>query len=76
MTGWYQDETDGSWYYLHEVPDGSQGHMYTGWHEIDGKWYFFGTDGRMYSDRETPDGYKVDASGAWIVDGVVQVSGK
>lgn len=76
MTGWYWDKTDGSWYYLHEVPDGSQGHMYTGWHGIDGKWYFFGTDGRMYRDRKTPDGYQVDASGAWTFDGVVQVFGK
>lgn len=72
-TGWYQDEKDKCWYYLHPVPDGSQGHMYTGWHVIDGKWYFFGMDGRMYYSTVTPDGYMVDRSGAWVVNGDVQV---
>ncbi|MBR5267017.1 MAG: peptidase A26 [Lachnospiraceae bacterium] len=70
-TGWYQAE-DGGWYYLHNKTDGTQGYMYTGWHAIDGRWYYFGTDGRMFYSAETPDGYIVDASGAWIVDGVVQ----
>lgn len=45
-TGWYQ-EPEGGWYYLHNQSDGSQGHMYTGWHEIGGRWYYFGSDGRM-----------------------------
>lgn len=70
--GWYQDKNDDSWYYLHTVADGSQGHMYTGWHVIDGKWYFFGEDGRMYYSTVTPDGYEVNESGAWVVNGVVQ----
>jgi len=70
-TGWHQ-EKDGGWYYLHKEEDGTQGHMYTGWHAIEGKWYYFGSDGRMYYSTLTPDGYTVDASGAWIVDGVVQ----
>lgn len=72
-TGWYLDETCGDWYYLHTVPDGSQGHMYKGWHVIGDKWYFFGQDGRMYHNTVTPDGYTVDESGAWIVGGVVQI---
>lgn len=71
-TGWYQEE-DGGWYYLHEEKDGRQGYMYTGWHVIDGIWYYFGSDGRMYYSTKTPDGYTVDASGAWVVDGVVQM---
>lgn len=47
VTGWYQDQSDGSWYYLHDLSDGTQGRMYTGRHVINGKEYFFGTDGRM-----------------------------
>ena len=47
MTGWFKDPSDMRWYYFHERPDGSMGHMYTGWNEIDGSWYFFGRDGRM-----------------------------
>ncbi|MBR6615878.1 MAG: peptidase A26, partial [Lachnospiraceae bacterium] len=70
-TGWYQEE-DGGWYYLHEEEDGRQGHMYTGWHEINEKWYYFGTDGRMYYNTKTPDGYTVDTSGAWIGDRAAQ----
>ena len=69
-TGWYQEE-DGGWYYFHKEQDGRQGHMYTGWHVIDGKWYYFGSDGRMYYSTKTPDGYTVDASGAWVADGVI-----
>lgn len=74
-TGWYRG-ADGQWYFLHSTADGSQGHMYTGWHEIDGKWYFFGQDGRMYHNAVTPDGYSVDENGAWVVNGVVQTTGK
>ena len=94
QTGWFQDQGDGSWYYLHDQSDGSQGHMYTGWRFLDGSWYYFGADGRMaagwhwidgkcyylddssgrmLADRITPDGYTVDSSGAWTVDGVVQI---
>lgn len=47
ITGWYQDPSDGCWYYLHPISDGSQGYMYTGQHVIDGVTYFFGLDGRM-----------------------------
>lgn len=66
--GWFTD-TDGNRYYLHEISDGTRGHMYTGWNQIDGIWYYFnpvsdGTRGALYMNRETPDGYRVDASGA------------
>ena len=69
-TGWYLD-TDGRWYFLHNVSDGNQGHMYTGWHEISGKWYYFheaagGPAGSLVTGGVTPDGYQVDSNGAWI----------
>lgn len=70
IAGWYLD-TDGNWYFLHNVSDGTQGHMYTGWHQIEGKWYYFrenagGPVGSLVVNGTTPDGYTVDASGAWI----------
>lgn len=65
-TGWYRDPGDGSWFYLHDVSDGSRGSMVTGWRLIDGIWYFFGPDGRLYQNTVTPDGYSVDSSRAWI----------
>lgn len=45
-----------------------------GWEWIDGKCYYFDQAGRCYmnSAEPTPDGYYVDASGAWVVNGVVQ----
>lgn len=65
-TGWYQEPGSGSWFYLHNVPDGNQGSMYTGWHQIGGIWYYFGLDGRLYQNTMTPDGYSVGTDGAWI----------
>ncbi len=82
VTGWYTD-TDGNLYYLWPQSDGSQGHMLTGWHWLPGpdgmrRRYYFneisdGTRGRLYRDGTAPDGSRVDADGAWTVDGVVQV---
>ena len=66
------DAKNNNWYYLHTQYDNTRGHMYTGWHEIDGKWYYFntasdkGTLGAMLANTTTPDGYQVDANGAWI----------
>ncbi|MFR5601210.1 MAG: hypothetical protein ACLTKI_02080 [Lachnospiraceae bacterium] len=39
--GWFQD-TDGTWYYLHEISDGRLGTMETGWHydAQEHKWYY------------------------------------
>ena len=42
------------------------------WKWIDGKCYYFDGNGYMLSNTTTPDGYQVDASGAWVVNGVVQ----
>ena len=67
VTGWYLD-ADGNWYFLHNVPDGTQGHMYTGWHQINGKWYYFrenagGPMGSLVMNAATPDGYQADGEG-------------
>ena len=61
----------GSWYFLHNRPDGTRGHMYTGWHEINGRQYYFETQpgadcGKLYVNRMTPDGYWVGEDGAWV----------
>ncbi len=71
--GWMIDgwlDWDGNTYYLHTVSDGTRGHMYTGWHEIDGVWYYFSEDnatlGALLKDTVTPDGYRVDAEGRYI----------
>lgn len=48
------------------------------WKWIDGnndgvaECYYFDGNGYMLSNTTTPDGYTVDASGAWLVNGVVQ----
>lgn len=43
QTGWYQDGT-GAVYFLHTVPDGTRGHMYTGEEKIDEIIYCFDLD--------------------------------
>lgn len=63
---WKQDET--GWWYQNE--DGS--YLSSGWTWVDGRCYYFTSEGYCLIDTQTPDGYTVDASGAWIVDGVVQ----
>ena len=59
--GWWYDHQDGTW-------------AANGWEWIDGRCYYFNEEGYCYmnSTEPTPDGYFVDASGAWVVDGVVQ----
>lgn len=71
ITGWYYDNTDGHWYYLNPVSDGTLGKMMTGWVIIDGSYYYFnpnsdGSRGRLYMNETTPDGYQVDGDGKWI----------
>ena len=66
LTGWYQAE-NGKKYYLHEISDGTKGHMYRGWNEINGKWYYFDeSEGSLVTGTVTPDGYTVDESGVWV----------
>ncbi len=64
---WKQDQT--GWWYQYD--DGS--YAKDGWSWIDGRCYYFSNEGYCLLDTVTPDGYTVDASGAWTVDGVVQV---
>ena len=66
--GWQQNST-GWWYGTNA--DNSTWYS-NGWQWIDGKCYYFDGNGYMLSNTTTPDGYTVDASGAWVVNGVVQ----
>ncbi len=71
-------QTAANWFYFD-----ADGYMVTGWRWIAGpdgleRCYYFneepdGTKGAMFASALTPDGYQVDASGAWTVDGTVQV---
>lgn len=49
------------------------GSFATGWNWIDGKSYFFEKNGNMLANTTTPDGYSVNADGAWVMNGVVQI---
>ena len=64
---WKQDNA-GWWYDF-----GDTTYAKDGWHWVDGKCYYFTPEGYCLLNTTTPDGYTVDASGAWTVDGVVQV---
>ena len=63
---WKQDGT--GWWYQND--DG--GYPSNGWTWVDGRCYYFTPEGYCLINTQTPDGYRVDASGAWTVDGVVQ----
>lgn len=69
---WQQDDT-GWWY---QEDNGS--YPVNTWKWIDGnndgvaECYYFNEKGYMLSNTTTPDGYQVNASGAWVVNGVVQ----
>lgn len=67
FAGQWKQDTTGWWY---ENDDAS--YLKDGWNWVDGKCYYFTPDGYCLINTTTPDGYTVDASGAWIVDGVVQ----
>lgn len=68
--GWFVD-VDGHIYFLHNVSDNTRGHMYVGWHLIDGNWYYFNPFagsllGALFTGGMTPDGYMVNEKGQWI----------
>lgn len=67
-TGWYQNPDTKDWYYLHTETDGSQGHMYTGWHTIGGRSYYFESDGRMATGWNWIDGrrYYLDEQDGYL----------
>lgn len=64
----------GKWWY----DNGDGTYAQNGWQWIDdngdgiAECYYFGADGWMYADTATPDGYQVNASGAWVENGVVK----
>ena len=80
-TGWQQSE-DGSWFFLSNANDASQGSMLTGWCRIDGYCYYFNPEvgpnfGKMAANITTPDGYQLNADGKWVNNGqVVYEAGK
>ena len=57
--GWYLDNADGKWYYLHRTSDGMLGTQIEGWHfdDQDKKWYYLkpGT-GEMVTGWQLIDG--------------------
>lgn len=57
--GWFYKNTDGSY-------------LSSGWYWVDGRSYYFNDQGYCLTSTTTPDGYKVDESGAWVQDGIVQ----
>lgn len=56
--------------FVYENSDGT--YAKNGWQWIDGKCYYFDEKGVMLANTTTPDGYRVGATGAWIVNGEVQ----
>jgi glucan-binding YG repeat protein len=67
-SGWYKD-TDGNWYFLNNVSDGTKGKMVLGWRQIGGKWYYFnevsdGTRGALKTNTWIGE-YHVNSDGEW-----------
>lgn len=75
FAGQWKEETSGWWY---DNGDGSYPVHCWKWidgnHDGNAECYYFDTDGFCLTNTLTPDGYAVDEKGAWIVDGVVQVT--
>ena len=79
--GWVQEE-NGSWYYLNQASDGTQGTMKTGWFkDTDGNWYYLnpvsdGTQGAMktgwFTDPQDGHLYYLDPKTGAMVTGNVQ----
>ncbi len=73
-SGW-QKNSKGWWYGTNA--DNSSWHA-NGWQWVDGngdgtaECYYFDANGYCLMNTTTPDGYKVDANGAWLVNGAVQ----
>lgn len=63
---WIQEGSD--WKYRND-----NGSYAANWQWIDGKSYYFDQNGKMFTNTTTPDGYTVNADGAWIMNGVVQI---
>ena len=65
LTGWLTDANNKTYYLGTE--SWNIGRMARGWEKIGDKYYYFNTDGLLVTNSVTPDGYKLDATGAWIV---------
>ena len=63
---WKQDSV--GWWYQNDDGSFQKG----GWNWVDGRCYYFTPEGYCLMNTTTPDGYQVDASGAWIINGVIQ----
>lgn len=68
FAGYWTADRYENWHYIND--DGS--YLIDGWYWINEKCYYF-KDYAVYTNTTTPDGYTVDATGAWTVDGVVQI---
>ena len=72
--GWVQE--GGGWKYLQGSDEASS--LKNGWYWLDGnrdgvsECYYFNEEGWMLANTTTPDHYQVNASGAWVENGVVQ----
>lgn len=70
---WYDPATD-TWTSHSNLEEVTE----PGWHWIDwfdngvANCYYYDTNGKLVTNGVTPDGYEVNATGAWVVDGVVQ----
>lgn len=69
-------ENQGKWWYDNDNGTYAQ----NGWQWIDdngdsvAECYYFDANGWMYADTTTPDGFQVNASGAWVENGVVKTN--
>lgn len=66
--GQWQINGQGWWY-----QNDDESYPVDGWQWIDGKCYYFTSEGYCLLNTATPDGYIVDNTGAWTVNGVVQI---
>lgn len=69
LVGW--QKINENWYFMNK-----DGTMATGWILVDHKWYCLALSGEMYASATTPDGYQVNASGEWVVNGIVQIDNR
>ena len=65
LTGWLTDANNKTYYLGTE--DWNMGRMARGWEKIGDKYYYFDNNGLLLTNTTTPDGYKLDATGAWII---------
>ena len=68
-------ENQGKWWY----DNGNGSYTSNGWQWIDGnndgtaECYYFDNNGWLLTNTTTPDGYSVNADGAWVENGTIQI---